>query len=771
MKVTINRPSWSLLPLLACSVLVSGLQAQTGTPPKPKKAADFPPPPQFNVTSPLMTIAEKEQKAKAKETKAPEPKKPAEVAAPAKPASAPTPPAKVEAKPAPAKVEAKPAPAKPSSVANPVMREPAAAPKAPAKPANAPAVGTTIPLEPAAPNTLLPKPGAKPAALPTPPMPADLANVPVAEPFVMTRTTQLVGSLNGITLFSDTRKDIDDIPNPQPQSLGTGVNLIGLETPKPDDLKELLRSKYLGKPLTFEKLDAMVKDILGYYTTVGRPMTHVYIPEQEITDRVKIAVLEGRFGEVKEVVNEGRVWYETDDIQRSVHLQQGEIIDTQSIANAMRGVNSSPWSRLGQIDSHPFRRVTATFLPGSALGMTDLKMDVEDRLPVRGFVGYDNTGPALLGEHRFSVGGVWYDVAGLGWNHQLGVQIQSDIEFERFHALLVNYQIPILAWGPKQYIQVFAGYMSSKVEIPAGAGFVQGLEGTNLMAGLRYHFGLPDWFITKAAKEAERKDKQFALYHEIGIGLDYKSADNNFAFGGVPVFGVQTDIVQAVIEYNARQTDPMGETSLNLSLYWSPGGLTSNNSDVQFQAARQGSTTSYFYGRGTIGRKFDLPFDMLFQMRGTIQWANENLLASEQLGLGGYDTVRGYSERIARGDLGFFAQLELYSPPLHPLRSLAKRWPDRWVGKDNSDDELRFLVFFDYGQADVVNFTAAEPGGITMMSAGVGLRYRFNRSLTLRADYGVQLEKLDPNQFFLVNDPIYSFSGDSYAHIGLTFTF
>jgi hemolysin activation/secretion protein len=126
-----------------------------------------------------------------------------------------------------------------------------------------------------------------------------------------------------------------------------------------------------------------------------------------------------------------------------------------------------------------------------------------------------------------------------------------------------------------------------------------------------------------------------------------------------------------------------------------------------------------------------------------------------------------------RGDRGIFIQTELYSPALHPLRWLAKKTPDRWMDAEDRTDELRFLVFYDYGWADVFNPTAAEPGEILNASSiGLGLRYRFNKSMTFRLDYGYQLEKLDRTRVNAADlSPKYSTQGDSYTHMGLSLSF
>jgi hemolysin activation/secretion protein len=234
-----------------------------------------------------------------------------------------------------------------------------------------------------------------------------------------------------------------------------------------------------------------------------------------------------------------------------------------------------------------------------------------------------------------------------------------------------------------------------------------------------------------------------------------------------------------VAEYNLRQTDKWGETSLGLSFFYAPGSITRYNDDAAFLTARSGGTANYSYLRGTFSRLLDLGTftkhldDFKLLVRGTGQWSNANLVASEQIGLGGQDSVRGYPERTMRGDHGIFIQTELYSPAFHPLRWLAKKVPDRWVDAADRTDELRFLIFYDYGWADVHQATAAEPGEILNASSlGIGLRYRINKSMTFRFDYGFQLERLDPrvvNSFDL--SPKYSHHGDGYAHMGLSISF
>ncbi|MEN3941798.1 ShlB/FhaC/HecB family hemolysin secretion/activation protein [Prosthecobacter sp. SYSU 5D2] len=738
MKVTI--PSAWLISLLALTAL-HPLPAQQG--PKP---SGFPTAPQFEVKSPLLDVI------KPGETKE-------ESSTPAKQAPAPSAAEKKE-------VPAKAVETKEKSEGVPVM-------------AKAPAAGAPAEASAQAPSAekmeLLPEPNSQPVALPIPAAGSldELANVPAAAPFVMTKTTTLVSSLAGITLYKDSRVTIDDKAPPPPSFLSSGIQLLGLDTPAPDVLKDTLSSRYLGKKLTFAVLEKMVEDIIKHFADNGRPTTHVYIPEQELSsDKVCIAVLEGRIGQISMKADEEakRSWYDHEKLRSELAVESGSILDKRLIEDSIYNLNLSPWSRLGREDAHPFRTASVELAPSdSVLATTDLSFKVTDRMPVQVFAGYDNTGTVLLGEHRFNLGAVWFDAFSLGWNHQMAVQFQSDVEYERFHSALFSYQIPIKKWN--QYFQFFAAYMDSSVEIPA-AGVEQVLEGTTWILGVRHHFGLPTWKISK--DESILKNDRLALYHEVGIGFDFKASDNNLAFGGTNVFAGENEVAQFMAEYNARQTDRLGETTFNLQFVYSPGGLTANNDDEAFLAARSEGTANYIYSRATLGRVFELGKmtdvlnDFKFHLRATGQVSNENLIASEQLGLGGFDSVRGYPERVARGDYGLYLQAELYSPAFHPLNRLAGRFPSEKSRDIN--DELRFLVFFDYGYGDVVTATPAEPGDLTLASVGFGLRYRFNKAMTLRFDYGFQLEELDPAQVGII-DPVFGLGDNGYAHLGLSISF
>lgn len=115
-----------------------------------------------------------------------------------------------------------------------------------------------------------------------------------------------------------------------------------------------------------------------------------------------------------------------------------------------------------------------------------------------------------------------------------------------------------------------------------------------------------------------------------------------------------------------------------------------------------------------------------------MQLASGNLLPTEQLAVGGYDSVRGYDERvISDTDEGFLMRHELRTPPIKLLGHLSTNARLR--------DQLQFLGFWDYAISMPRHPLPGEDHSTVLSSVGVGIRYALSDYVTVRADYGFQL--------------------------------
>jgi hemolysin activation/secretion protein len=617
--------------------------------------------------------------------------------------------------------------------------------------------------------------------------------------------------LAGITLFADRRNSAkEQAPTwekAQKDALREGVRVTaGLMTPKPDDLRAALGKK-LGKIATFQDLQDMVEIIEEHYRDNHRPMTHVYIPKQSLfSDRVVISIVEGRVGETvilteADLVNKPEdqltsaersfmdrmakdknwwnSWYSNpyaaadvnnEYLTRAAQLK-GRIVDPGEIEALVTGTNRSPWVRLNRPVEHPFRDVGVNFSPpgDDVLGTTNLAFEVRDRRPLKFFTGVDNSLTEITGENRFFLGTAWYDAFLLGKDHMLGAQIFSGLEPDELAGVSFNYMIPWQNAKYEQFTELYTSYVASQVAVTYGDVPTDTIGGSFILGG-RHYLELPEmWGATDLTQPlldknpypwAKRDREARGLHHEVGGGFDFKMSDNNLEFGGSTVSDTPADIVQLVLEYNARQTDPSGETSLFTQLYISPGDLTGDNTTEAFQPLRYDADAAYVYARLRLEREQDLPFTgklagMMLRGALTGQYSSANLLASEQLGLGGFNSVRGYPERALRGDLGWIVNLELFSPEFHPCKD--------WFNVSQGD-MLRFLAFADYAHGEPVNDSPSDPldDPADLMSVGLGMRYEFNDNVRLRLDYGFRLEDL----------PVAADNEDSGAvHFGLIMVF
>ena len=446
-----------------------------------------------------------------------------------------------------------------------------------------------------------------------------------------------------------------------------------------------LAGHYLDQPFSSASLAALIRDIVRHYRNqLDRPVVDVFAPEQDLTSGVlQLVVIEGRLGKVRA---EGQRWFTAARITGAVHAQPGAVI----VGDPLR--EDVAW-----LNRNPFRTTSAVFKAGATAGETDLVLRTHDRLPLRVYTGIDDTGGELTGDYRAFLGATWGDVGGL--DHLLSYQYTADPAFDHFEANTVSYLVPL----PWRHTLSFLGNYST-AEATSGA---LNLKGYSWQAGTRYTVPLP---------RARR------LRQQADLGFDLKKSNSDLGFAGSSVFASATTIAEFSAGYSAGLADSLGNTNASLSLTHNPGGWDSSGDDAAFAAARARAEARFTRLNFNLERQTRLGEIAEWSLRFTAQWADGNLLAGEQLGLGGYDSVRGYEERSAAGDRGMLLRNELRTA----ARRLPASLPGRWQG----------LVFWDWGTGWSVDPLPAEPRSTTLGSVGPGLRYDWTPWASLRADYG-----------------------------------
>lgn len=304
----------------------------------------------------------------------------------------------------------------------------------------------------------------------------------------------------------------------------------------------------------------------------------------------------------------------------------------------------------------------------------------------------------------------WGNAFGLG--HQMTVQVTSDLDVHHSKAVSGNYSFDL----PWRHTVTLSGAFSNTNGI-VRAPF--SLDGESWQAGINYDIPLP-----------ERKGGRYTQI--LTLGFDFKSSDNNFEFASIPVPTDLTHVVQGRARYTGTLVDGYGYTTASVTLVGAPGGLTVPNKDEFFDSSRSNATANYVYGRLDITRNTQLGKILdgwEWKVRGSLQISSDNLIGSEQFGVGGLNTVRGYEEGEVFGDQGALLSQEIILPAWQPAVKLLQ---------SKVADSMRLYVFQDYARTwSVQNIPGEKP--FHMHSLGVGFRYQLGLYAAMQFAYGWQL--------------------------------
>lgn len=513
--------------------------------------------------------------------------------------------------------------------------------------------------------------------------------------------------LKGI-LFINSLKDVKDEGVPAM----TGISVRGLKTLERPSFNHVVEP-FLGKPLDDHTMKELQTAVIHYYRDQGKPVVDVVYLDQDVSNGVvQVVVLEGRLGKVRYEYfkySDGTAelwspktngWTTPAYLEKNLRLRPNDIIDESQLQHDLEALDRNPLREL-----HPF------FAPGAQFGTSDLVLRVHEQRPFQVSVGYDDTGTRLTDLNRINAGVLWGKAFGVT-DSLMTYQFVGDPALAHLRAHIGDYVLP-LPWGHR--LHLFGYYLDAKADLGNGVT----LAGPSYQTSFRYEITLPS----------------LGKYrHQIAAGLDFKSAENTLALNAVTAANTPTEIFQTALGYTGALSDPWGATTLAAQFYYSPGGVTAKNTDVFFDQSRFDAKASYLYGRAELQRQTRLPGGLAWVVRGTGQFADGNLLPTEQLGLGGYNTVRGYDDRQVNSDQGWIVSNEIWSPAMHPLSEWAK-WG--W-----GHDSMSLLAFFDYGEGSNVNLLPGEQKTQSLYSVGGGLRYQLRKNLELRFDYGWQLHHL-----------------------------
>jgi hemolysin activation/secretion protein len=454
---------------------------------------------------------------------------------------------------------------------------------------------------------------------------------------------------------------------------------------------DALLAPWAGRERQMADVLAAAGALQDAYRRAGYGAVTVSVPEQQLQDgRVHLAVQEPR---VRDLTVQGAVHETEEHVLGSLPaLRAGTTPNSDELARELRLANENPARRLS-VD-----------LRSPTPGTIDALVGVQDDKPWKVGATLDNTGTASTG--RLRAGGFVQHANVADLDHVATLQyVMAPEEPGQVHIAALNYRAPLPALGDA--LDAYAIY----ADVDSGVIGALQVRGRGTVVGARYNRYL--------APLVEWQQRAW-------LGLEARELHNRV---GPP--GGALDLVPDVTLHPlslgyvggwsgaGTQLDASATVLRNI-----PGGDKGGAADIA--AARTGASARYTVLRYAAGWLQTLRADTPLRVAIDGQWTRDALVAAEQFGLGGAESVRGFDERELIGDRGLRTTLELQTPNVGP------RIEPRLAA--------RGLVFLDQGWIHRNLGLPGEAVTANVASVGVGARMLLPPSWQGRADFAYVLQ-------------------------------
>lgn len=455
----------------------------------------------------------------------------------------------------------------------------------------------------------------------------------------------------------------------------------------PNDEVERIVEPFTGKQKDFGDIQRALEALEQAYRARGYGVVQVLLPEQDITKgEVRFRILQAKVGKV---VIEGNKHFDNENIRRSLPtVKEGETPNSRAIAR-----------NLQLLAEHPVKQSTVLLRSGASEEQVDVNVKVADDKPWRVVFTLDDTGTSDTGYLRAGIGFQHTNL--FNRDHQFSGQfITSPTHASKVSIFGLGYRIPFYGWNSA--LDLIAGFSD------VNSGVVQGLfnvAGSGTVLGARWTYFLPKWGDVE---------------HKLAAGLDYRAFKNEVTIAGV---GLVPDITIHPLSLNYSGLLRMASSEFS---YYAgvatniPGG--NDGKQTSFTLSRANAVDNYTVFR--YGASYVHAFKNEWQARASMnaQYTSNALVAGEQFGIGGPDSMRGYLLREVTNDRGWGSQLELYTPNFAPKAGLPEQF------------RLRMLGFYDFGSVSRNHALPGETQSKFISDVGIGVRVGYGKMMSFRLD-------------------------------------
>ena len=477
---------------------------------------------------------------------------------------------------------------------------------------------------------------------------------------------------------------------------------------------------HIGPQSSFETIQLALESLERAYVNAGYGSVRVEIPEQELESGVvTLQVVEGALGEV---IIEPNEHFDSDNIRNALPaLRVNEPINIHSLNRNLMLANEGG-----------VKVTNVTFKRSANNRDVDTTVKVTAENPTRWLAVVDNTGSQTTGLYRT---GLIYQNANLfNRDHSLSLQaMTSPDHLSAVRILGLSYRIPLYALGDALDFNLSTSNVDSGQVAQAGGGPDLAISGSGLMLGARYTHNF--------AASAE-------MQHSLGFGLEQRAYGNKVTPIGTNA-SLIPDLTTRPFTLSYNNNWHLASRDVVSSLSWLknlPGGSHGSTADFNQPGGRAGADAGFQTLKFNLTYTEHLVSKWMLRAALSGQRTSALLIAAEQFGIGGSDSVRGFGEREIAGDQGTRLGLEVWAPAMSA---------DPW--------RMIPLGFLDAARVTRNQAAAGEIPGQAISSVGLGLRAAYGQHLTLRVDWGYVLKGVSG-----INGPV---SGDQKLHASMAWVF
>ncbi len=449
--------------------------------------------------------------------------------------------------------------------------------------------------------------------------------------------------------------------------------IIGNTVLSPEELAAVT-APYTNRELTSEDLEALRVALTLLYVNKGYVNSGAILPDQTVVEGViTYQIIEGN---VTAIEVTGNKWFRTGYLQKRMALGVGPPLNVNDLQQRIQLLLEDP----------RIRRLNAELKPGLKPGESVLDVRVEDRVPFRVAVTFDNYQSPAVGAEE--VIGTIEDVNLTGNGDILSLSFGGSSGL--FPILDFKYTLPFTVYDTTLILE----YRNNASVVIRPIFAALNIESTSEI----YTIGL-------------RQPVYRTLNTEIALGLlgerlSQKTTLLDELFDLIPG-SKNGEIVDTAIRFEQelvyRSQDYVLAARSRIS-----AGIAALDATINPRGIPDSRFWSWLGQFQWVQR---LPIqETYFIFRTDLQVASDRLPALEEFSLGGRYTVRGYEQGIVLSDNALVSSLEVRVP-------LIRNSP--WA------DYLELVPFVDYGWAWGLPTTPGSqfPSSQSLLGAGVGLRW------------------------------------------------